>query len=170
MTHDEFGKLRTDAFHQSAAQVFLNAVSRGRHHLLPRLALELLSVPLIHPPFAFAQQHRPCRHFQQVANQGDEVIVPLHLDFHHRIAVLGILICDALYDATEFGHVFLFLFQLLAVCKRIAHTLPQGDIAMMNRVVGDELHLLHIRLAILGKILFIYQDVHYLRHDVIAFR
>ena len=37
---------------------------------------------------------------------------------------------------------------------------------MMNRVVGDELHLLNIRLAILGKILFIYEDVYYLCHDV----
>ena len=46
--------------------------------------------------------------------------------------------------------------------------LPQGDIAVMNRVVGDELHLLHIRLSIIGKILFIYKDIHYLSHDVIS--
>ena len=57
-------------------------------------------------------------------------------------------------------------FQLLSICKRIAHALSQGDIAVMNRVVGDELQLLHIRLAILGKILFIYEDVYYLCHDV----
>ena len=39
-------------------------------------------------------------------------------------------------------------FQLLSICKRIAHALSQGDIAVMNRVVGDELHLFHIRLTI----------------------
>ena len=32
-------------------------------------------------------------------------------------------------------------------------------VAVMHRVVGDELHLLHIGLAILSKILFIYEDV-----------
>ena len=41
--------------------------------------------------------------------------------------------------------------QFLSVLKGIPHPAAQFYVAMMNRVVDDEMHLLHIRFAILGK-------------------
>ena len=62
--------------------------------------------------------------------------------------------------------------RLSAACLPARHDLEQFDFNYscgITKPQMKELHLLHIRLAILGKILFIYQDVHYLSHDVIAF-
>ena len=63
--------------------------------------------------------------------------------------------------------------RLSAACLPARHDLEQFDFNYscgITKPQMKELHLLHIRLAILGKILFIYQDVHYLSHDVITFR
>ena len=43
------------------------------------------------------------------------------------------------------------LLQSLAVRKRIAYAFAHHQIAVVYRLVGDELHLFHIRLAIFAR-------------------
>ena len=43
----------------------------------------------------------PHRNFQQVAHERNEVAVALHPDLQHRVAVLGVLVGDALHDAAQ---------------------------------------------------------------------
>lgn len=58
--------------------------------------------------------------------------------------------------------------QFLSVLKGIPHPTAQFYVAMMDGIVDDEVHLLHIRFAILGKEVLVHQHVHYLRHYVVA--
>ena len=59
-------------------------------------------------------------------------------------------------------------FQLLAVSESIAYSLTKLDVGMMNRIESDQLHLLHIRFAVICKILFVAKDVHDFCYEVIA--
>lgn len=63
-------------------------------------------------------------------------------------------------------HSPLFLFQQGSVMEGSADTLSECDIAVMYRIVCDEVHLLHIRLTIFRKIFLITNDVDYLRDDI----
>ena len=109
LLHNELGELRPDSFHQTASQIFLNAIDSGRHHFLPSLTDELAAITLVHLPVTFAQQHASGRHLQQVAHQGHKVVITFHLDFHDRISVLRILIGDAFHYTAKFGHRRYFL-------------------------------------------------------------
>ncbi|EJX04947.1 hypothetical protein EVA_06945 [gut metagenome] len=79
---DELGELRTDAFDQSTTQVLFDAIDGSRHHFLPSLAYKLASIAFIHLPVPFTQQHTSGRHLQEVAHQGNKVIVSFDLDSH----------------------------------------------------------------------------------------
>lgn len=74
------GEPRADALDQSAAEVFLDAVHRGGHRLLPRRGDELAAVAFVHLPLAAAQKNTPHRNLQQVTHERNEVAVALHPD------------------------------------------------------------------------------------------
>ena len=125
-------KLRTDAFHQSAAQVFLDSIHGGGHYLFPGFAGKLLSVSLVHLPVAIAQQYRSHWNIQQVSHQGNQVGISLHLDFHHGISVLLILVGNPFYHAAYLDHTF---FKILSFDDVIdndscySHSECSGDVA-----------------------------------------
>ncbi|EJX01268.1 hypothetical protein EVA_10627 [gut metagenome] len=79
---DELGELRTDALDQSTSQILLDAIDGSRHYLLPSLAYKLAAIAFIHLPVPFTQQHTSGRHLQEVAHQGNKVIVSFNLDSH----------------------------------------------------------------------------------------
>ena len=122
---DRTGKTGADAFHQSAAEVFLDAVNRGRYRLLPRCGNELAAVTFVHFPLAPAQQDTPHGNFQQVAHERNQIIVALYFDFQYRIPVFGILIGDAFHHAAKSRH------------RRLAYIIEQCQYSVKIRKIAE---------------------------------
>jgi hypothetical protein len=122
---DRTGKTGTDAFHQSAAEVFLDAVNRGGHRLLPRCGNELAAVTFVHFPLAPAQQDTPHGNFQQVAHERNQIIVALYFDLQYRIPVFGILIGDAFHHAAKSRH------------RRLAYIIEQCQYSVKIRKIAE---------------------------------
>ena len=97
---DELGELWTDTLDESAAEVFLQSEERGRHGFLIGHNNELATVLPVNLPLPVGDKHGAYGHIEHVADQGDEVVIPLHPCLQYRIAILAILIRNTLYDRT----------------------------------------------------------------------
>ena len=60
------------------------------------------------------------------------------------------------------------LFELGAVLEGVAHTLANFKVAEMYGVEGQQVHLLQVGLAILGKVFLVDSDIQNLGHNVVA--
>jgi hypothetical protein len=63
---------------------------------------------------------------------------------------------------------FWLLFQSLAVRECVADFLAQLDIAMMNRVEDNQLHLFHVWISVFCQILLIYKNIDDFSNEIIA--
>ena len=75
---DELGELWTDTLDESAAEVFLQSEERGRHGFLIGHNNELATVLPVNLPLPVGDKHGAYGHIEHVADQGDEVVIPLH--------------------------------------------------------------------------------------------
>ena len=98
---DELGELRTDTFDETAAKVLLQSEERGGHGFLVALNDELAAVLPVDFPLTVGDEHRAHGHVEHIADQGNEVVIPLHPCLQYRIAVLAILIRNPLYDRAQ---------------------------------------------------------------------
>ena len=65
-------------------------------------------------------------------------------------------------------HQLMVLFELGAVLEGITHTLADFKIAEVNGIEGQQVHLLQVGLAVLGKVFLVDSDVQNLSHDVVT--
>ena len=99
--NDELGELWTDALDESAAKILLQSEECGGHGFFVALNNELATVLPVNLPLAVSNEYCAHGHVEHVADQGDEVVIPLHPCLQYRIAVLAILICNPLYDRAQ---------------------------------------------------------------------
>ena len=62
---------------------------------------ELTAILPVDFPLAVSDEHGTHGHVEHVADNGDEVVVPLHPCLQYRIVVLAILIRNPFYDSTQ---------------------------------------------------------------------
>ncbi len=103
---NELGELWTDTLDKSAAKVLLQSEERGGHGFLVALYDELAAVLSVDLPLAVGDEYGAHGHVEHVADQGDEVVIPLHPCLQYRIAVLAILIRNPLYDRAQLHYDF----------------------------------------------------------------
>ena len=57
---------------------------------------------------------------------------------------------------------------MLAVSESIANSFTKLDIGVMNRIECDQIHLLHIRFAVFGQILFVTENIDDFCYQIVA--
>ena len=101
---NETRETRSDAFDQTAAEIFFYAVGGGRHHLLPTFTLKLLPETRS-LPIALTLQNGPHTDAEEVTDHGDEGLIVRRTDAQDGIARLCTLEGDVFHHATHrFGH------------------------------------------------------------------
>ncbi len=115
---DELGELWTDTLDESAAEVFLQSEERGRHGFLIGHNNELATVLPVNLPLPVGDKHGAYGHIEHVADQGDEVVIPLHPCLQYRIAILAILIRNPLYNYAQLHNDVTKVRKLLGIRKK----------------------------------------------------
>ena len=101
---DPAGKLRPDSPDQPASQIFLDPVNRRRKGLLESFQGELTAVLRVDLPVSLQLQDASHMNLRHEADHGDQVPEPLCPATDHRVAVLLIMIGDALHDTAKLFH------------------------------------------------------------------
>ena len=99
--HQLLGVDRPDAADHAGAEVFLDAVERGRCRGLQELRLELLAMGAVIDPFARCGDPLAGGDHRGVPDHGDEFAVAARLDPQNAEAVLVIVVGDALDEARQ---------------------------------------------------------------------
>ena len=92
---------RADAADHPGAEIFLDAVDRGRRRGAHEARLELLAVGAVVDPFARRGDPLAGGDHRGVADDGDQVAVAARLDAENAEAVLGVVERDALDEARQ---------------------------------------------------------------------
>ena len=112
---DEFGEFWSDALDKSAAEVLLQSEECDGHGFLVALHDKLPAVLTVDFPLSVRDEHSAYGDVEHVADEGDEVVIPLHPCLQYRIAVLAILIRNPFYDCPQLHNNFTKVHKLLGI-------------------------------------------------------